>query len=532
MAGSLISMTSSATARLETRNPERLPGLREEEGRAGLRARRLLGGLCLVAVSLVVFGASGRIARGDRLDMPVVVTGHQLTLWASRPIGEVYAFVYEATSGTWATIPYQIDERVWVELATCLNDPSYGNVDQHLSYVFSGTEGNGLDDDDEIVLLAGDAAGDQAPVTAWPSGTQDVRYQLRIDDGLGATLGYAYLFTATAPPAPPDPTDYVQLSFVPIDATLEDTTIATDRYSAHYSGRWRLDQLAIPPTGGGSGADMIDRLKFREATSANATGGETEETWDQFSCFLGQKDGPVRVIREIQGAASGVNTTHTVSLYESLFDDRVNLRVHAIPNVVSFVDYNASITTTSALTYYNPTNGSGVTIDGQPDPGMDLTLNNWEMVSHPAVGALFFHRAEPIPVPAQSRSMFFFEDDDFVDTTGDDEPGRYGCHGVFMSQIASTDEPGDEAVLVLTTRPLPAATGNQGATLASEVGNPPFAVAAAQTRAAAVPALVPTGVVALMGALLTTGMAGLVRQHGGRRGTHESFASRGYRSAP
>jgi hypothetical protein len=433
-----------------------------------------------VSLALAVLLSAGGAARGDRLELPVVLSGDQLPSWAGAPVADVYALVFEATSQTWAPIPYQVDERVWLDLATCLDDPGYGNVDPHLGYVFGGVEGNGLDADDEIVFLSGDAAGDRAPVSAWLAGTDDARYEVRIDDGLGATLGYAYLYTADAPPTLPDPTDYVDLSTVPIDETLEDTAIATDAYALHYSGRWRLDALAVPPAGGGSGADLIDRLKFREATSDNATGGETEETWDQFSCLLGQKDGPVRVLREVQGAASGVNTTHTLHFYAALFQDRVNLRVHAIPNVVSYVDYNASIATGGSLTYYNPTNPLGVTIDGVADPGLDTTLHAWEMVSHPSAGAVFFHRAEPIPVPALSRSMFFFEDASFTDTTGDDEPGRYGCHGIFLSQIASTDEPGDEAVIVQTIWPLPAGSGNQGAPLAAEIELPPFGEATMQ----------------------------------------------------
>jgi hypothetical protein len=93
------------------------------------------------------------------------------------------------------------------------------------------------------------------------------------------------------------------------------------------------------------------------------------------------------VLREVQGAASGVNTTHTLSFYGVLFEERVNLRVHAIPNVVSFADYDASVATEGLLTYYNPTNALGVTIDGVADPGLDTTLHAWEMVSHPSAGA-------------------------------------------------------------------------------------------------------------------------------------------------
>lgn len=72
-----------------------------------------------------------------------------------------------------------------------------------------------------LVSGAGRAHGDRAQLSDWPAGPDDTRYEVRIEDGLGATLGYAYLYTAPAPSAPSDPNDYVDLAFAPVDETLE-----------------------------------------------------------------------------------------------------------------------------------------------------------------------------------------------------------------------------------------------------------------------------------------------------------------------
>jgi len=243
---------------------------------------RLLTTIPLMFLWILTFAG---VAKADRNDLPIVLTGVRVPLLAGQPVGNVYVLVYDAAAATWQSIPYQIDERQTLALATCLNNPALGNVDNHLSYIFSGLEGNGLDPDDEIVFMTGDAIGDQAPGAAWPSGTDDVRYEVRIDDGLGMTLGYCYIFTATSAPVAPNPTDYASYSFIPIDPILEDTAATTPLYRLHYGARWRLDELAVLPAGGGSGTDMIDRFKNREGTDATAFDGETEETWDRVQLF-------------------------------------------------------------------------------------------------------------------------------------------------------------------------------------------------------------------------------------------------------
>lgn len=432
------------------------------------------GFILMLAAAVCAISTS---VRADVADFPIVITGAELPSWAGRAVGEIYVLTYDAGADAWSAIPYQVDERRTVLLQSCLNLPF--NVDAHLSYVFSGSEGNGLDGDDEIVFLTGDALGDAAPPSEWPAGVDDLRYEVTIDDGMGAPIGTCYLFTAGVAPLPPDATNYVQYAFMPITDVLENTTATGVTYRMHYAARWRIDELAVSIAGGGADMDLIDRIKRREGAAADGTGGEDEELWDETSCFLGHRAGPVRAIREVQGAASGVNTTYTMYFYAAMMVERINLRVHAIPSIMQYVDYDASA---APLTYYNAFNPAGVAIDGAADPAINMTLADWEMVSHATLGGVFYHRAQPAPPPAASQSMFYFDNGAFADSTGDDEPGRYGCHGIVITDLATTDPPGSEAVFVQTMIPLPAGTGNVGAALAGEVEFPPFGVAMSQTR--------------------------------------------------
>jgi hypothetical protein len=453
--------------------------------RSGIR-----GIIVTAALALVIIFSLGGTASAAANDFPIIVKGDQLPLFGGRPVDEIYVFVYEAATGSWKRIPFQIDERVVVmvnELSgqgseSCVYTPrGSGDRTPYLSYVFEGIEGNGLDNDDELVFMTADARGDRAPFGSRPPGADEIRYELELRDGAGSMLGYAYLFTASAPPAPAPSTDYVAMDYRPAGGVVEDTTLLTERYRAHYVGRWTMDGLAVPVSGGGNNTDMIDRVKMGVVWNpATGQSMESEETWDLSSCFLGRKNGPIRVIRDVVGAASGPETTRTDIFYRTMFTTHFELRVHPMTgsDIHYCVDYNAAAT---PLTYYNPFNPTGVIIDGLADPGMNMTLGPWEMVTHPVSGALFFNFAEPLPIPTGSRAMFWLDDKTFPDYYGND-PGWYGSHGFFLWDINTfTGWPlGPETAFEITVAPLPAGTGNVGQSLYNEFKAPPVAIATSQ----------------------------------------------------
>jgi hypothetical protein len=178
-----------------------------------------------------------------------------------------------------------------------------------------------------------------------------------------------------APQDPPRDGDMSNLFFQcpqrhrPSDAA----TIQTDRYKFRYDGRWLLTGLQISPDGGTSyGPDLVDRWKARAFaqdpySETPCCGYEDEDkNWGGSSNLLGEKVGPVRVIRETWGADSGTNVIRRETFYRSGMRQKNFLRVHVIPpadGIYAQWDFNAGKVTR----FYNPRNPSGVPIDGQND---------------------------------------------------------------------------------------------------------------------------------------------------------------------
>jgi hypothetical protein len=81
---------------------------------------------------------------------------------------------------------------------------------------------------------------------------------------------------------------------------------------------------------------------------------------------LGEKVGPVRVIRTTWGSDSGTNTIRTEFFYPDEIVQDTYLRVHPIPplgGIFSYWDHTAGVITK----YYNPEQNDGVPVDGVDD---------------------------------------------------------------------------------------------------------------------------------------------------------------------
>jgi hypothetical protein len=91
------------------------------------------------------------------------------------------------------------------------------------------------------------------------------------------------------------------------------------------------------------------------------------------------KTGPVRAIRSYLGANSGPSTQRTHVFYDRREDIITDLRVHAIPSVMDYMDYSPAA---SGMTYRNSLNTTGVALDGNPD-SLTAGLPTWEQVTGP-----------------------------------------------------------------------------------------------------------------------------------------------------
>lgn len=276
----------------------------------------------------------------------------------------------------------------------------------------------GLDTDDELVFMARDA-GAQAPPGLAPEGVADVR-EVAVTVGAGGeVVGYVYVALAgDEGPAPAfDATNgyvryerdadadvfrFSESSYENYGAAAEGpyrdaatgecvgvddpeqwrqrrpadgATIATPRYRYRYDGRWLMTDVRVSSDPDGDwayGTDLVDRWKAR--AFQQRPGGETpccgyeeeDNNWGGSSILMGERAGPVRVVRETWGADSGTNVVRREIFYRDEVRLQIFLRVHVIPpldGIYAQWDYNAG----AVATYFNPQLPEGVAIDGRDD---------------------------------------------------------------------------------------------------------------------------------------------------------------------
>jgi hypothetical protein len=394
----------------------------------------------------------------------------------------------------------------------------------------------GFDDDDELVFMARDAAS-AAPALARPI-LGAPTYEVAVRDPLTNTTRYVYVVSSPGrahnfgdgyvayerdefsdrytsvrsgegiPEGPrcsgPDnlAPDYPPGEGPVVSSTgprrPRDTgTFTSHRYQFHWGGRWIPDEIHIETkaaTATGYGPDLIDQWKGRAFQLAEdqliSVGFIGDSAWEGSSGDLGHRVGPVRVIRETWGAKSGTNVTRVYTLYDELFQDRFNLRVHPIPpdGIYAMWDHNVG----SVNRYYSPVVGAGVPIDGVNDetfgnidlaPGSPLESHydladptvqpllapeTWEEVAGPH-GSIVYYINNDRP-GGGVITMYYRDDLGFHDGSGSDpvgNEGSFGTHGVHFFATGDTDNlpfgfPITEVSVTQSQYMLPGDPGNVG----------------------------------------------------------------------
>lgn len=297
-------------------------------------------------------------------------TGDLFPAFAGVAVDRIVLYTRDPTNTSWIEIPTQVDERQALNIRD--NQPQtcrYTNDPCELAYVLSGTEASpgtpGLDDDDEVVFMARDATGAKAPLGAWVGvpgiDTLGTRYQIAVRDQVNGEIGYVYAFAWFGTPThQPGVADYVQWTPTPSDgncltvgdsacgwaeSTGQGSQAGLARFKIFFSGNWAVDAACVEPLPVGQSCgvtsnttNMLDRAKVRTEVPP-----ETERGWDVNQCraFLGVKDGPVRLVRWIQGALSGRNTTKTDRFYGTWLDHLYNIRVHPIGSLLMANDHRS-----------------------------------------------------------------------------------------------------------------------------------------------------------------------------------------------
>jgi len=370
-------------------------------GRRKVFAVAIIGVLALVAVACI------DVNMVDRPEEPVVFTGAELPALTGAEPEEIVAFAHTRPNSvpTWTQIPVQVDERTVVDFGSQPGSNATPGVDgtvygttaigvTAVQYADAGTFVGAdpdptFDADDELVFMSDDAGGTPRkgeatePAGVVPGSGLRVQVTDSIDE---SRSGYVFLFRSNGGLDPAAGRDYVDYDFNLTSGTYkatykradgpnpETSLVTTENYRVGLTDRWIENQWRVD-VGDSTGVDILDGIKARFGLG---TCGRSNATFaDAEGAFIANIDGPVRAIRSYVGANSGPLTQRTHVFYRSTMETRTNLRVHAIPGIMDFVDYS---TDAVGMTYANSTHSGGVPIDGASD-AISTAVPAWELVT-------------------------------------------------------------------------------------------------------------------------------------------------------
>ena len=401
---------------------------------------------------------------------PVIITGAEISDLLGEKNNEIFGFVYIAAENRWQQIPLQVDERVQFNTSVKSKHPA-----SDLLYVSEvpGKYGNATmsDDDpafdanDEIVFMLEDG-GDKAPHPdeSWAPGTEMRRVEVKVTDPLDpAAEAYVYIYLSKTL----NYTAGQEVSYSIVAPEAEQATdIESDYYFVRYSRRWVLDEIRPKAALGGDNTDLIDQVKYRAYSLLPQN--ETEEIWSDGpgQCFMydagcshyvGHKVGPVRAIRQVQGAASGPTTSYFSVFYRKMMTMQVNYRVHALPNLWFYMDYSKNL---NDIKYYDEHN-SGIKLDGQPESLQGASPSTWSQVSSGKGSlVLWVDVRQFAALSGCTVSPYYLDNSSFSDMTGEDN-NAIGNHGVHIEEIPDTDQT-DAVISYIRLFMLPPNAAQQG----------------------------------------------------------------------
>ena len=363
--------------------------------------------------------ANSSNAQINRPYEPIVITGETLSDLPNLEIEHLFLFAYDAGTGTWKMIPFQIDE---------VNP----NVEDSLKYFEAEDSLGGLfDADDELVFMASDL-GDRADSLFWASNTDTIRYELKFIDPLDNSIGYVYLYYSNSiiDPIP----NYYEMTYDSVNDRVSSMNYELgfiERGGDDPNETGQLNDVIIKS---GSGEDIFDRLKIR------AIGWWLlwriyldEETIEAKYAYA--KIGPVRIIRNMAGnfffeTLNSVEPfTQTVFFYPwSGSFELVDIPLGEAKEVGAQVftvrvswDLNSRA---QGMKFYSEFNSDGFPINGRAD-NIDESCKpgelNWTMVTgNQGTIVNAFH----IPDLGDITRLYYFDYDSTEGVTGDD-PGYF-----------------------------------------------------------------------------------------------------------
>ncbi len=396
---------------------------------------------------------------------PVVIVGGHMEAFRSVPVDELALYAYEG--GGWLPIPFQIDEIT-------------------VSGSYTTTEDGLLDENDELVFMAGDAGSSVSNLT-WPDDAESKlysRYVITATDPLNLSdQGWVYLFRSTTLPRSDQ-------SYVAWDHDQQSLT--AEFYTASFDPD---DFVGLADLTVNGSPDVLDRQKLRVNLVLKPSNFPIKLTEESLSLIFPQ---PIYVTLTNVGAirAIGGGGGPTLNVFYGFYGGRMELRLGvSLQDIITgtsgihFESVRTSLDLNNPGTsgmfpaiYYDANRPAGVPIDGAVDSVPTTPPNGWFQTSG-AVGTLV-HVLDVEPGSGVRTNYYLDNGSLNSQDTGDQR--SYADAGIMIS-APDPDTAIGYATAAQTSYVLPGGLGNVGQTYTDQVHNPLQADAFAENYGAAAP---------------------------------------------
>ena len=364
----------------------------------------------------------------------VVVTGDLLGTLMGKEISHLR--VYAHRNGIFQPIPYQIDER-----------------DAKGEFVYTGGDLAGQDTDrgrfdlnDELVFECSHL-GDRVARDLWPEGANAGDEIEASDPRDTSKKGWAYILYFPQNPPAASREDYVNYD------PGRDRVMGRFYTVGYKKGFTLFTDLIYPKEYGGSGEDMLDRVKIRIDVQLVQGMVHVRRSEKDMRCrVVGWKDGPIRVMRNTENTFRILFNIPSPSLfsvteyYPHYFTVPMRFSIPFSMKWVmnSFVISGFAITAYGDfLTHmiggraYSNRNPDGITFTGRTPyeelkKKYDLSKLVWGYFAKEGVGMWFPRMA--FPDPFLQFMQLYARDEVTLKDPPEDEPGVIGCGALAYSQ--------------------------------------------------------------------------------------------------
>ena len=333
--------------------------------------------------------------------------------------------LYAAQDGVLVPIPFQFDARDKQGDLEFPEEPSAAEAT--------------FDDNDELIFMAKDT-GDRLTASDLPAGAGRA-VEIQVTDPQTDERGWAYMVHFPNEPPPPSPVTYA--TFDP-----KTNTARTQFYTIEYfPGHNFFTGMSITPAAGGSGENLLDRLKVRISLTFSMLliRWSPMFTEEDFGVSIdGIKNGPVRAVRRVrQWLKLGRffpdvpgGTVYSYYYFSSLMtpsEFRLPWVVSKAVRDVRFTgvsDFNEKVI---GMTYWDAANPAGLRFTGQNREAVTTTQDHeWWVLS--GDGGTCLH-VLLIPEEWKRRGVIrgtvFLDDDTAIDEEGSES--NPGSHAVGYS---------------------------------------------------------------------------------------------------